>query len=433
MDSSAIKRLRTVWSLIFLYAFLVSAGLVIRAGGKPYLIISLISFLAVMFVISYFWGSYDLETGPTYAITLRTEAVFISSVLLYVIVQQFLFHWLAPFPRGFWLALFLYLNLLAPLADLAVGRLYQIPTLCVSSHLTEDDQKTFADWGYICKEVIPADQLAGWLHANSDERSCPRGCELVLLDLRNSHNRDEAVALSRQYFVNFAGVKATNLGSYLLSKHCERISFMPMSGINHRIKRIVDLVLSLAMFVILSPFLFFVAIAIKLDSPGPVFYKHRRLGKDMRYFWLLKFRTMYRDADKRLKEILTKDPERQKEFATTYKLKNDPRVTRVGRFLRRTSLDEVPQLFNIIKDQMSLVGPRPIVAGEIPFYRKCNLLPFRVMPGATGLWQISGRNETSYDERVQLDLDYVTDWSYWSDVKILAKSIPAVLSRRGAY
>jgi lipopolysaccharide/colanic/teichoic acid biosynthesis glycosyltransferase len=433
MDSNTIRRLRTVWALIFAYAFLVSAALVVPSTQKAYLVLSLILLLAVVFMASYVWGNYDLEIGPTYGMTWRTEVVFVSSILLYVLADRFVFHWLVPFGYPFWIAFFVYVNLIAPLFDLAVGRLYQIPTLCVTPGLTEDDEKTFADWGYICRKTIPEEQLAGWLQANSDERNCPKGCEVVLLDLRRTNSSANALALSKQYFVRFAGVRATGLGPYLLGRHCKRINFMPMSGLNHRVKRIVDLVLSLLMLIVLSPFLLVVAIAIKLDSPGPVMFKHRRLGKDMRYFELLKFRTMYRDAEHRLKDILEHDPERRREFETTYKLKNDPRVTRVGEFLRKTSLDEVPQLFNIIRDQMSWVGPRPIVAGEIPFYKKCGLLPFRVMPGATGLWQISGRNETSYEERVRLDMEYVTNWSYWRDIKILVGTIPAVLTRRGAY
>jgi lipopolysaccharide/colanic/teichoic acid biosynthesis glycosyltransferase len=433
MDSNAIKRLRTVWALIFTYAFLVTAGLVVPSSQKPYLILSLLLLLAVVFIASYLWGNFDLEIGPTYGMSWRTQVVFITSAVLYVAADRWLFHWLVSFGPVFWVAFFVYLNLIAPLFDLAVGRLTPIPTLCVTPGLTEEDEKTFADWGYACKQTIPEERLAGWLQANSDERNCPRGYEAVLLDLRRTNGAADALELSREYFVSFAGVRATGLGSYLLGRHCKRLSFMPMSGLNHRIKRVVDLVLSLLVLIVFSPLLLAIAIAIKLDSPGPVLFKHRRLGKDMRYFWLYKFRTMYRDAEQRLKGILEHDPERRREFETTYKLKDDPRITRVGRFLRKASLDEIPQLFNIIRDQMSWVGPRPIVAGEIPFYRKCGLLPFRVMPGATGLWQISGRNETTYDDRVRLDMEYVTNWSYLRDLKILAGTIPAVLTRRGAY
>lgn len=433
MDSVAVKRLRTVWELLFSYAFIASAGMMIRGGTQPHLVLSLLILWSLLFVVSYVVGSYDLEVGPAYGLRLRTQFVFLVSALAYLLFARFVWRDIVFFPYGFWIALFLYLNLLSPLLGLAVGRLYRLSTLCVTDSLTEPDQKTFANWGYVCQSVVPHDRLTDWLKANSDERNRPRGYETVLIDLRNAHREDQALALSRQFFVEFAGVRATSLWSYVRGRHCRRISFMPLGGINHRIKRIVDLVLSLVALIILSPFLLFVAVAIKADSPGPVFFKHRRLGKDMKYFWLLKFRTMYQDAEKRLQDILAQDPIRRKEFETTYKLRDDPRVTRIGRLLRSTSLDEVPQLFNIIKDQMSWVGPRPIVAGEIPFYKSCDLMPFRVMPGATGLWQISGRNDTGYERRVALDLEYIKGWSYWRDVKILFATLPAVISRRGAY
>jgi exopolysaccharide biosynthesis polyprenyl glycosylphosphotransferase len=194
-------------------------------------------------------------------------------------------------------------------------------------------------------------------------------------------------------------------------------------------KRLLDTALSLVVLIILAPVMLVVAILIKLTSPGPVFFVQDRVGMNQRRFKLYKFRSMVVDAEERKRELAHLN----EQDGPAFKIKNDPRITRIGRFIRKTSIDELPQLFNIIKDQMSWVGPRPIVAGEVPFYKSCNLLPFRVMPGATGLWQISGRNETSYERRVELDVKYVTEWSYWRDIKILAGTIPAVLSRRGAY
>jgi lipopolysaccharide/colanic/teichoic acid biosynthesis glycosyltransferase len=433
MDSVALKRLRTAWELVFGYVFLISSGLLLRVTDTPHLILSLLLIWALLFALGYLWGSYDLEIGPAFGIRLRTEAVFASSALVYLFLARFVLHGLVFFPYGFWIALFVYLNLISPLLTLMVGKLSQVPALCVSSGLSETDGRMFSYWGYRCAASADSGQLADWLRSRSDERNCPAGCEVVLLDLRNSRSEDSALALSRLYFVDFVGVRATGIGAYLLGRHCKYIHFMPMSSFDRRMKRVVDLLLSFFVLVLLSPFLLVVAIAIKLDSPGPILYKHRRLGRNMKYFSLLKFRTMFEDADRRLRKILAENPELRREFEATYKLKNDPRATRVGRFLRSTSLDEIPQLFNIIKDQMSWVGPRPIVAGEIPFYKKCDMLPFRVTPGATGLWQISGRNDASYERRVELDLQYVNNWSYWQDIKILVGTIPAVLSRRGAY
>ena len=158
-----------------------------------------------------------------------------------------------------------------------------------------------------------------------------------------------------------------------------------------------------------------------------------RAGLGGRPFDMLKFRTMHRDADQRLKRILEKDPKLRAEFEATYKLKNDPRVTRVGRVLRKLSIDELPQFFNVLAGQMSIVGPRPIVKDEVKYYKDYSLLLFRVLPGATGLWQVSGRSETGYEQRVELDTRYVQNWTLLQDLGILFRTIPAVLRRRGAY
>jgi lipopolysaccharide/colanic/teichoic acid biosynthesis glycosyltransferase len=195
----------------------------------------------------------------------------------------------------------------------------------------------------------------------------------------------------------------------------------------------VDLVVSAVAVVLLTPLFLVVSVLIKLTSPGPVFYRHRRLGRNMRELLVLKFRTMFRDADKRLQALLDSDPGLAAEFAATFKLRKDPRVTRIGRFLRKTSIDEWPQFFNILTGDMSFVGPRPIVDDEVKYYKSHSLLMFRVRPGATGLWQVSGRNDTSYDTRVRLDTQYVQEWTFWDDLRIIARTVPAVLARRGAY
>jgi exopolysaccharide production protein ExoY len=186
--------------------------------------------------------------------------------------------------------------------------------------------------------------------------------------------------------------------------------------------------------VLLSPLYAAIGLVVKLDSPGPVFYRHRRIGRDGRVFHCLKFRTMYRNADSRLDEILRRDPQAAAEFAATFKLKNDPRITRIGRILRKTSLDEMPQFINVVAGEMSVVGPRPIVAEELVRYGDWagNLLAVR--PGVTGHWQVSGRNDTTYDERVALDMHYLRNWSLSEDIRIVFKTIGAILERaNGAY
>jgi Undecaprenyl-phosphate galactose phosphotransferase WbaP len=176
-----------------------------------------------------------------------------------------------------------------------------------------------------------------------------------------------------------------------------------------------------------------VTLAIMLDSPGsPVFFQER-IGRKGARFRIYKFRTMARNADTLLQKTLDEDSGMRREWEQNRKLKQDPRVTRVGAILRKTGLDELPQLWNVLTGDMSLVGPRPIVEGEIEKYGTSFEEYLRVLPGMTGLWQISGRNDTSYEERVRLDQQYVSNWSVWFDIWILAKTVPVVLCGKGAY
>lgn len=165
-----------------------------------------------------------------------------------------------------------------------------------------------------------------------------------------------------------------------------------------------------------------------------MFYGHNRVGRYGKTIKVLKFRSMYKDADVRLKEILARDNEAKKEWETYYKLKNDPRITTIGKFLRKTSLDELPQIFNVIKGDMSFVGPRPVIQDEIDkYYKELASYYYMVRPGITGLWQISGRNDVDYDTRVAKDSWYVLNWSVWLDIVILFKTPGAVLQKKGAY
>jgi exopolysaccharide biosynthesis polyprenyl glycosylphosphotransferase len=209
------------------------------------------------------------------------------------------------------------------------------------------------------------------------------------------------------------------------------------------VKRLIDLGSCLAGVVILAPVFVLIAVAIKLDSRGPIFYRHERVGRSGRPFKLLKFRSMQlahcrgdayggEGAEAAFRALID-DPQRRQEFEQTFKLKSDPRVTRVGRFLRSTSLDELPQLLNVVRGDMSLVGPRPITAGEVERYgRKASSL-LAVKPGITGYWQINGRASLDYDDRVRLDTAYVTSWSLQLDWQILTKTLRALLSRSGAF
>lgn len=201
----------------------------------------------------------------------------------------------------------------------------------------------------------------------------------------------------------------------------------------YRVARILDLsLILLAAPYILLAFLL-IMILIILDSEGPVFYSQARIGRHGRKFNVYKFRTMVQHADQILKTYLDNSPELKAEWLATHKLKKDPRVTRVGAILRKLSLDELPQLWNIMIGDMSLVGPRPIVDDEVGKYGKCFQLYTQVRPGLTGLWQVSGRNDTTYERRVELDEYYILNRSLSLDLQIIFKTISVVLYRKGAY
>jgi len=199
------------------------------------------------------------------------------------------------------------------------------------------------------------------------------------------------------------------------------------------LKRASDLVLASIIGLVALPLILLVMLIVRLTSKGPAFYGQSRIGLNNTRFTAWKFRSMHQNADEVLCRYLQADPEMQREWEQDHKLRRDPRITRVGSILRKTSLDELPQLWNVLIGDMSLVGPRPIVAAEIPRYGKVFDAYQSVRPGITGMWQVSGRNNTSYEERVQFDEYYVTNWSIWLDLYILARTVKTVLLGEGAY
>ena len=199
------------------------------------------------------------------------------------------------------------------------------------------------------------------------------------------------------------------------------------------VKRIMDLTVVIIGGLLILPFLLFIAFLIKINSPGPVLYKQKRIGKNGKHFFAYKFRSMSVDADEKLKKVLESDPELKDEWEKTHKLHNDPRITGLGRILRRTSIDEFPQFINILKGEMSLVGPRPIVDAEIEKYGDDYERVFSVKPGLSGLWQVSGRSNADYLDRVAYDIYYQQSWSVWLDLWIIFKTFGVVLIRKGAY
>ena len=195
------------------------------------------------------------------------------------------------------------------------------------------------------------------------------------------------------------------------------------------LKRMVDFVVALLMVALTSPIMILTAIAIKLDSPGPVLFRQTRVGKWGEHFPCYKFRSMYTDAEQRLKELAALN----EADGPVFKIKDDPRVTRVGRIIRKLSIDELPQLFNVLKGEMSLVGPRPALPREVEQYEYDQIRRLHAMPGITGLQQVSGRSDVDFKRWVELDLQYIAEQSLWKDIEILLRTIPAVIWSKGAY
>jgi Undecaprenyl-phosphate galactose phosphotransferase WbaP len=251
------------------------------------------------------------------------------------------------------------------------------------------------------------------------------------LSLIERHRLHFSHILMIPHAMDFAslGVNPKSVGEMLGLEVCQQ-ALIPQ---RQWTKRLLDLTLTIVGGLCILPLIALIALWIKADSPGPVFYGHQRIGQGGIEFRAWKFRSMAPNADQVLHRYLEEHPHLREEWERDRKLRGDPRTTRVGRFLRRTSLDELPQLWNVLKGEMSLVGPRPIVRDEIAKYGDQFPVYSVVRGGLTGLWQISGRNDTSYGERVKFDVFYVRNWSVWLDLYILFRTIETVLLRKGAY
>ena len=208
------------------------------------------------------------------------------------------------------------------------------------------------------------------------------------------------------------------------------IADMEIKGKIYRgFKRIVDIILGCIGLVLLSPVFLILAICIKIDSKGPVIFAHKRIGKNGKEFNMYKFRSMYENAEEMIENF---NEEQKREWQENFKLENDPRITKVGKFLRKTSLDELPQIVNIIKGDLSIVGPIPIVDEELEKYGENKEKFLSITPGLTGYWQANGRSNTTYEERMQMELYYIDNQSLWLDIKIFFKTIVSVLKKEGA-
>jgi exopolysaccharide production protein ExoY len=212
-----------------------------------------------------------------------------------------------------------------------------------------------------------------------------------------------------------------------------RVPLRSRSPIEGGAKRVSDVVMAFVALLLVGPVILLICVAVKLQDGGPALFAHRRVGQGGRFFNCLKLRTMYEDSDERLRKILETSQSARDEWARDHKLRSDPRVTPIGRILRRTSLDELPQIFNIMAGDMSVVGPRPIVEDEVRRYGRYINEYCSVKPGLTGLWQISGRNDMNYRRRVAMDVVYCRGKSMALDFRIIVMTIPAVLTGRGCY
>ncbi len=253
-----------------------------------------------------------------------------------------------------------------------------------------------------------------------------------LLDLFRRFVNSETVSVwmsSGMYEILTTGVRMQDVGSVPLVS----VNRVRLTGANVVAKMLLDYIGAIALLALLSPLLLAIIVIMKRTDPGPIIYRRRVVGVEGKAFDAFKFRTMIVNSQEVLDDLLARDPEARAEYLQFYKLKHDPRITRIGHFLRKTSLDELPQLINVLRGEMSLVGPRMITLEEVERYGKWGLNLHTVKPGITGLWQTSGRSQLTYEERVRLDMRYIRNYSIWLDLQILFQTIPAVLMSKGAY
>jgi exopolysaccharide biosynthesis polyprenyl glycosylphosphotransferase len=299
--------------------------------------------------------------------------------------------------------------------------------------------------GFVDKKIRPGEKVYGALKClgnmeQLDDVINKYGVGELILASSAISSRDKMVEIFKTYsFSDNINIRFSS-GLYEIittGVTVNQFAYVPLMGVNPaRLsgleqvgKFIIDYLISIPAVILGAPLFLLTALAIRLDSPGPIIHRRRVVGLNGHQFDAYKFRSMRIDGD----EILVKHPELQEELQKNHKLKQDPRVTRVGRILRKLSLDELPQFFNVIKGDMSLVGPRMITPEEIEMYNQWDTNLLTVRPGITGLWQVSGRSDVTYDERVRLDMYYIRNWNMWLDIQLILQTIPAVIRSRGAY
>lgn len=390
------------------------------------LVFSLLLYLSFL-LLSYLFGVFESPLPPFYGINPKTQIILILLILLSLFWEKWFNGHNIPFL--FWLILWCYLSLFEPLLNLILFPKGKIPVLLVTDTKNNPTPKVLRWYHLEPRQVITKEKAESFLTPITDQLGRIKGFRGIIFEKMDG----DVKRLMKNYLADFFLLKSCRLFSYFAGCPLKKIEDFPFFPLTMRLKRMIDLLLALFILILFAPFLLFIVLCIKLDSPGPIFYRHQRIGRKGRNFYLLKFRTMVADADKKLALILAHNPKLKEEFTRTYKLKNDPRVTTLGKFLRSLSIDELPQFLNVLKGEMSLVGPRPIVEDEIKYYQNASRLPFKFFPGVTGLWQTSGRTDTSYAQRVALDEKYCHSWNLLADIKLILKTVPAVFSRKGAY
>jgi len=303
------------------------------------------------------------------------------------------------------------------LADIGINRLYA----CL-------------DWEYIRQSTFRSDTRALWLKATSTVYPVKRISKSRGITILSRNTATSSDSFDENFFSTAPSQMAAHFKLVEQQQVPEEIFPWAVFSYRYRtLKRLLDVGIIFAISPVLILLGAFIALVVRLNSPGPVFYRHERIGRFGGPILVWKFRTMFLHGDQVLEEHFHNHPDAREEWKNSHKLKNDPRITPIGRFLRKTSLDEIPQALNVLAGEMSLIGPRPIVQDEVAKYGDVFPLYTHVKPGISGLWQVSGRCELTYAQRVALDAAYVTDWSFRRDLKILIKTIPVLLGGKGAY
>ena len=271
------------------------------------------------------------------------------------------------------------------------------------------------------------------IHADEAVIAIPTASRKTLADILNmiEENVSRVLYIPDMYMLNTYTASIRSIDGLPVISASQGL----LNPMNRFIKSIMDYIGGFIALLLFSPLMIYVAVRIKLEDNGNIFFKHQRIGHNLKPFYVYKFRSMIPNAEEVLKEMM-KDEKLKREFEAVFKFKDDPRVTKIGKFLRRTSLDELPQLFNVLKGEMSLAGPRPIVQKEIDLYYGYSTAQqiFHIKPGMTGLWQVSARNDMeNYKQKIDYDLYYIHNWSVWLDIIILVKTVKAVLWGKGAY